>query len=140
MYHVCTYVRLHVCLCVQESVFDTAHSFEVDECGEVESFSEHAIMLIPFYFTPLIILIVLLLLVVLIKLFYYFRLATAVISRVLVINLYSYRRKYIDGQVSSVNPAANLQREAIQHTTPMKSYVVELDEKNETAALVMVPV
>ena len=131
---------MHVCLCVQESVFDTAHSFEIDECGEVESFSEHAIMLMPFYFTPLVILVVLLLLVVLMKLFYYFRSATAVLSKIFVNKLCFYRRKYIDGQVSSVSPPAGLQREVVQHTTPMKSYVVELDEKNETAELVTVPV
>jgi len=37
-------------------VFDSDHSFSIDQCGEVDQISEHAAVLIPFYFLPLVIL------------------------------------------------------------------------------------
>ena len=37
-------------------VFNKDHSFSIDQCGNVDQISEHAAVLIPFYFLPLIIL------------------------------------------------------------------------------------
>ena len=37
-------------------MFDSDHSFSIDQCGNVDQISEHAAVLIPFYFLPLIIL------------------------------------------------------------------------------------
>ena len=37
-------------------MFDSDHSFSIDQCGEVDQISEHAAVLIPFYFLPLVIL------------------------------------------------------------------------------------
>ena len=38
------------------AVFDSDHSFSIDQCGNVDQISEHAAVLIPFYFLPIIIL------------------------------------------------------------------------------------
>ncbi|XP_065908083.1 uncharacterized protein [Dysidea avara] len=38
------------------AVFDSDHSFSIDQCGNVDQISEHAAVLIPFYFLPMIIL------------------------------------------------------------------------------------
>ncbi|XP_065908085.1 uncharacterized protein [Dysidea avara] len=38
------------------AVFDSDHSFCIDQCGKVDQISEHAAVLIPFYFLPIIIL------------------------------------------------------------------------------------
>ncbi|XP_065909021.1 uncharacterized protein [Dysidea avara] len=35
------------------AVFDSDHSFSIDQCGNVDQISEHAAVLIPFYFLPL---------------------------------------------------------------------------------------
>jgi len=37
-------------------VFNKDHSFSIDKCGNVDQISEHAAVLIPFYFLPLMIL------------------------------------------------------------------------------------
>jgi len=37
-------------------VFNKDHHFSIDQCGDVDQISEHAAVLIPFYFLPLIIL------------------------------------------------------------------------------------
>ena len=37
-------------------MFDSDHSFSIDQCGNVDQISEHAAVLIPFYFLSLIIL------------------------------------------------------------------------------------
>ena len=37
-------------------MFDSDHSFSIDQCGNVDQISEHAAVLIPFYFLPMIIL------------------------------------------------------------------------------------
>ena len=37
-------------------MFDSDHSFCIDQCGKVDQISEHAAVLIPFYFLPIIIL------------------------------------------------------------------------------------
>ena len=42
----------------EQSVFNSDHSLSIDHCGQVDTISEHAAMLIPFYFFPLIILLV----------------------------------------------------------------------------------
>ena len=34
-------------------MFDSDHSFSIDQCGNVDQISEHAAVLIPFYFLPL---------------------------------------------------------------------------------------
>ena len=39
-------------------MFNSDHSWSIDHCGQVDAISEHAAMLIPFYFFPLIILLV----------------------------------------------------------------------------------
>ena len=39
-------------------MFNSDHSLSIDQCGQVDTISEHAAMLIPFYFFPLIILLV----------------------------------------------------------------------------------
>ena len=38
-------------------MFNKDHSFSIDQCGNVDQIGEHAAVLIPFYFLPLIILI-----------------------------------------------------------------------------------
>ena len=37
-------------------MFDSDHSFSIDQCGKVDQISEHAAVLIPFYFLPIVIL------------------------------------------------------------------------------------
>ncbi|XP_065907815.1 uncharacterized protein [Dysidea avara] len=98
----------------QNSVFDASHSFEINECGEVESLSEHAAILIPFYYIPLIMLIVLvtILLVARTKLSCPFR-----IHR----KWYSKDDKLIDFNTS-----------VWLSSTPTKSYYVEFNNKEET--------
>ena len=39
-------------------MLNNEYSFSIDHCGQVDAISEHAAMLIPFYFFPLIILLV----------------------------------------------------------------------------------
>ena len=39
-------------------MLNSDYSFSIDHCGQVDTISEHAAMLIPFYFFPLIILMV----------------------------------------------------------------------------------
>ena len=133
-----------MCAFVQDSVFGTGHSFEIDECGEVESLSELAAILIPFYYAPLILLMVLIvtLLVVHRKLLYHFRLATIAYGNCLCTSSL-YRRIWkinIKGQVYCVNSAAELsntqrERRLEQQATPFKSFYVEFNDENETIDL-----
>lgn len=54
---------MYICICtvvhIQDSIFDPGHLFEIDKCGEVKSLSEHAAILIPFYYAPILLLMVL---------------------------------------------------------------------------------
>ncbi|XP_065913374.1 uncharacterized protein [Dysidea avara] len=45
----------------KSTTFDSHHSFSIDKCGEVDRMSEHATMLVPFYFFPLLIIFILIL-------------------------------------------------------------------------------
>ena len=37
-------------------MFDSDHSFSIDQCGNVDQISEHAAVLIPLYFLPIVLL------------------------------------------------------------------------------------
>ncbi|XP_065906418.1 uncharacterized protein [Dysidea avara] len=107
----------------QNSVFDVSHSFEIDECGEVKSLSEHAAILIPFYYIPLIMLIVLvtILLVAHTKLSCPFR---SLYRREW--NLSNNNDQFADDNNSSTE----------LFSAPVKSYYVEFDKESETLQLV----